>query len=275
MRTHEELHAEAMQHYAMAHHYLGKLKETLDQMTAGRVGSGPITSPVRCVREWTDWLSLNGPALKSDIVEATGIKFTERGTPYTVEWSTSLSEAPDDQFAPNTIMKIGSRAEGRGAPPKVYFLWSQRWDVHPLFGVGPLKPKTVVDYVNEIGEVGFDPEPLTGVVKPPVVSPHALAPGPWEEPPLALDEPVPQAEWAEPEPPTRYATIEEWDEAWAPTFDIFVANGHKPTDEWKQAFRDTLPAGADLNAAIAIAHRQAVERSRQPSEPIAMEGTDD
>lgn len=246
MRTHEELHAEAMQNYAMAHHYLGKLKETLDQMTAGRVGSGPITSPIRCVREWTDWLSLNGPTLKPDIVEATGVKFNERGTAYTVEWSPSLSQAPDDQFAPNTIMKISSRrvGQGRGAPPKVYFLWSQRWDVHPLFGVGPVKSESEVPALNLLLIPGPDEY---GV----------MPPGDAERFDAEIAEALSQ--------PTRFATMGEWDAYYAPTFDALVSAETKPSDEQKQTMRDTLPEGTDANAALAIAYRNAVLRSRQTS----------
>src|SRR5690349_22186425 len=46
----------------------------------------PAEASVRCVREWTEWLRANGPALKSEITEATGVRFKEQGTPYTIKW---------------------------------------------------------------------------------------------------------------------------------------------------------------------------------------------
>lgn len=241
MQTFDELLAEANQHYAMAHHHMGKVKIILDLMFEARPASrvATVNSPVRCVREWVDWLQANGPALKGDIHEGTGIKFTERGSKYTVEWARSLDTAPDDQFAPNTLMKISGQAKGRGAPPKIYFLWSQRWDVHPKFGVGPIKPEDwgqeSLEAVDDIGPIGFS----------------------WP-----VDEPVENSEPTE--EPTRYATVEEWNEANAAWFDAIVAAEAKPTTEQKQALLDTLPDGtADGNALIASAYAAAVKRTRE------------
>lgn len=226
MTTHNELLAEATQNYAMAHHYLSKLKVTLDQLSAVQSGlAQSIRPPVRCVREWQDWLAHNGPAIKADVHEGTGVKFTERGTPYTVEWTPSLSGEPDDRFAPNTLMKIGTRAVGRGAPAKVFFLWNQRFDVLPKFGVGPDRPDP-----GELGIVNLpDPPPDDGPTS------------------------------------TRLTTLEEWDAVNVTYFDGLVSADRKPTDDEKQLLRDMLPEGEDANAAIAIAYRKAVERSREPA----------
>jgi hypothetical protein len=241
MTTRDELLAEATQNYALAHHYLSKLKVTLDKLSAAHSGTPQASRPpVRCVREWQDWLDINGPTIKGDIQEATGVRFTERGTPYTVEWTPALAQEPDDRFAPHTLMKINTKADGRGAPPKIFFLWSQRWDVHPLFGVGPIKPEdwgeeaTVA--AEEIGPIEYE----------------------W-----SLDEPVDNS--SPPEEPERYDSVEEWNEAWAPLFDTLVATEAKPSDEWRQALLDTLPDGVvDGGTHIALAYAAAVKRAREP-----------
>jgi hypothetical protein len=234
-QTLEELQADAMQNYAMAHHYLSKLKTVLDEMVAARSGTVG-TAPVRCVREYQDWLALNGPALKSDVHAGTGVKFTERGTPYTVDWIPSLADAPDDRFAPTTLMKINAKqGDGRGAPAKVFFLWSQRWDVLPKFGVGPERPAGIDPVASETQPETWTPaSTVLGVVQP---------------------EPTEETQ--------RYASLEQWDTAWAGAFDALAASETKPTDEQKQQFRDTLPEGADANASIAIAYRNATQRLNQ------------
>ena len=225
--TPAELHAEAMQHYAMAHHYLGKLKTTLDQM--GSASAGLARVPVRCVREWQDWLAIHGPAFKSDIAEQTGVRFTERGTPYTVEWTPSLATEPDDHFDPSTLMKISDKSVGRGRPPVIFFLWSQRFDVHPRFQVGPIREET---HSNEIPDgsvaVHFDPT-------------IAAAGG------------------------VRCVNMTEWDDLHAWLFDGMVVTDTKPTDEQKEMLRNSLPEGEDANAAIAIAIRNARLRTREPA----------
>lgn len=241
MTTHNELLAEATQNYALAHHYLNKLKVSLDQLSASQSGIAQASRPpVRCVREWQDWLSDNGPAIKGDIQEATGIKFTERGTPYTVEWTSSLAQEPDDRFAPNTLMKINLKPDGRGAPPKVYFLWSQRWDVQPKFGVGPIKPDDWEESTHPV-------EPVDNF-------------GDW-----SMDELVEcQSDGASDEP-SRFATVEEWNDANAAWFDAMVSAESRPTVEQKQALLDTLPHGVvDGNGLIASAYADAVKRSREP-----------
>lgn len=252
MTTHNELMAEATQNYAMAHHYLGKLKVTLDQLSAVQSGIAQASRPpVRCVREWQDWLAANGPTEKGGIQAATGIKFTERGTPYTVEWTPALAEAVDDRFAPHTLMKINTKPDGRGAPPKVYFLWSQRFDVHPLFGVGPIK--------SDADDLDEQIDRLHGAGAAAALD-AAIASG---EIPTSPDTETAGTD-AVSEPETvRFATIEEWDGYYAPLFDTMVAAESKATDAQKQVLRDTLPDGADANAAIAIAYRNATLRSRQ------------
>lgn len=225
----ERLHADAMQHYALAHHHLTKLKETLDEMAVGQgTTPAPSSAPVRCVREWADWLAVNGPSIKGDIQDSTGVRFTERGTKYTVEWVPSMAAEPDDRFPPNALMKIGSKPDGRGAPPKIFFLWSQRFDVYPKFGVGPSERPEPIE---------TDGAPADDL--------------PWDEVAVDVDGPM------------RYATMAEWDQAHGPLFDALVSSDAKPTDEQKQMLKDTLPEGAEPNASIAIGYRSAVERARQ------------
>lgn len=241
MQTFDELLAEANQHYALAHHHLGKVKIVLDLMIEARPASmvATVNSPVRCVREWVDWIGVNGPSLKGDIHEGTSVKFTERGAKYTVEWARSLATARDDQFAPNTLMKISGQSKGRGAPPKIYFLWSQRWDVYPKFGVGPIKP---ADWDVPTAPV----EPVDNFED-------------WSMEELEPDEVSDETE------SPRFATVEEWYDAHAPMFDTIFASGTKLTVEEKQDLLDTLPDGTvDGNSHIALAYSAAVKRSREP-----------
>lgn len=253
--TLDELYAEAMQNYAMSHHYLSKLKTVLDQMASARSGEA-ATAPVRCVREWQDWLTANGPALKSTIHEGTGVKFTERGTAYTVDWVPSLATAPDDRFAPTTLMKISSKSDGRGAPPKVYFLWSQRFDVYPRFGVGPDPAERVIPTGFDVADVTWPTSPdggtVLGVVAP--VSAHPIDPEFGDEQPF---------DWTDVEQPAegRFATMSEWDAHHGPYFDSLVSADRKPTDDEKESLLARLPEGSDPNAAVAIAYRAAVTRA--------------
>lgn len=246
--SYEHLHAEAVQQYALAHHHLSRLKDVLDQMASVRQGAAPSVIPsVRCVREWADYLASHGPTPKPQIHKDTGIKFTEAGGRYTVEWHSALEGVPEDHFAPNTIMKINADPEGkRGAPPKIYFLWSQRYDVRPLFGVGPSEP-------TDLGAAYYEK----------MTTPRELTETDQSVIRDLLDRTEPDVSGLT----GRFDTMAEWDEHWAPTFDAIASAERKWTDEEKQAFRDTCPEGEDANAAVAIAHRAAVQRLANP-EPL-------
>lgn len=278
--------AMAATHQRRADGYLAQFLSLVGQ----KAGNGPTGQAIRCVREWTRWLSENGPALKPDIQEATGIKFTERGTPHTFLWDESMDPEDDDAYPASAIMRVqGPPQDGRGRPPMVYFLWSQRWDVHPLFGVGPrraihsMEPReveatvdgepTTLTRVPLRDEWPDEQSAMTGVVRPPsdgwtqpVPSVTPMVEG--EEQTFDWSEPdSDQATWAAQDAaadePDRFLTMEGWDAAWAEVFDGLVATESKPSELTKAEMAATLPLGADTNAALAIAYRAAVERSRQ------------
>jgi hypothetical protein len=112
----------------------------LDIISYGADGtsSGPLSNVPSCVRIWTRWLVDNGPTIRQDIAEATKTKFTERGTPHTLRWE-DIEDGDGADIPENTIIRFKGIKEdgGRGAPPTIYALWSQRYEVLPKFGVGP------------------------------------------------------------------------------------------------------------------------------------------
>lgn len=237
-------HALSLAHAKRADGYLNQF---LQLMSGKSEAPAPSGQTVRCVREWTRWLAENGPALKQTVAEETGVKFTERGTPHTFLWDEAMADDPDDALPPNVIIRMqGPAAEHRGRPPMIYFLWSQRFDVHPLFGVGPVRSDDL-----DLGDAD------------------------------SFEEPVPQAQWAQdeqetetllgviqPEPtaPERFATMEEWNAAYEPLFDDLVASGVQPTEDVKQLLRDTLPEGVDANTTLAVAYQEAVRHRREAAE---------
>lgn len=242
-----ELLAEISHSLALAQVNLKRAFSALEKYETS-MGMAKVTKThtIRCVQVWQDWLAANGPNTRKHITEVTGVKLTERATPHTVVWDDGIDPTDDVAFPANTLMRVRSLHEGggRGAPPVIYFLWSQRWDVHPLFGVGPVPS----DGGDGEEEPMVDPSPIGEPTEETV-----MALGNYEDWTL-VD--VPQ--------PVRYGTLEEWDDAWASTFDGLVAAGTKPSDEIGQRFRETLPVDADGNAAIAIAYRNAVVRARSP-----------
>lgn len=212
----------------------------------GEKGDRPTGMSIRCVREWTRWLADNGPALKSTVAEETGVRFTERGTAHTFLWDEDMADESDDAFPPNAIMRMQGPNDGRGRPPMIYFLWSQRWDVHPLFGVGPKQTRDSIE-----AEPSVTPENLGIGYLERVTQPLALT----EEDEAMIADLL----------TSRYATMAEWDEAHGPLFDALVSADAKPSDEQKAMLKATLPEGEDANAAMAIAYRNAVRRSQEPS----------
>ena len=273
-------------HGKRAEKYLAHFLSSFGEPPSGdRVATGQA---VRCVREWTRWLSENGPAHKSTIVEATGVKFTERGMTQTFMWDDAMVNDADDALPADALMRIqGPPKNTAGRPPMVYFLWSQRYEVYPLFGVGPLRPDPAAQ--------SNEPQAMTGVIMPisPVIesgryetvptSSHPIDPAYGEELTLStvvdslMERPMnhtPFYNECEPDlgaserdmaldQPERYATLAEWDAAWEPFMDRLVANDAKPTDGEKEELIATLPEEAEPNAALAIAHRNAVLRSRE------------
>jgi hypothetical protein len=209
-----------IEHHSQATLHLKRMGLYLDQFTGLVSPDGRTYRPasnVRCIRVWEEWLTDNGPNTRQHITEATGTKLTERATPHTVLWEPRL-ETEGDAIPPNTLTRFNTiRDDGsKGRPPVVYALWSQRYEVRDLFGVGPIRPAAdetdTLDEIlakqwdeaqtvrlmvpdeltepsddgtldDEIRELLTHPvEPLTGVIYPPAVqSPYALADGPWNE----------------------------------------------------------------------------------------------
>lgn len=123
----------------------------------------------KCVRAWQRWLADNGPNTRAHITNATGVKFTERGTPHTIKWEEG-DDVSDDRFPLYTITRFtGLPPNGRGAPPTIYALWAQRFDVYPKFGVGPTRNAVSTDDepTQEPARAPDLPqEPILGVVPP-------------------------------------------------------------------------------------------------------------
>lgn len=229
-------HALSIAHAKRADGYLSQFLALVSHKTGDR--STPTGMSIRCVREWTRWLAANGPELKPIIAEETGIKFSERGTPHTFLWDESMEDDPDDALPPNAIVRMQAPArEGRGRPPMIYFLWSQRFDVHPRFGVGPIKSEPT------------DETDLTGLT-------HAEAMeatyGPSEADEIVSIEPEPLTD--------RFPTLDEWNDAWTPTLQTLASSGAKPPDEMKQRMLDTVPVGEDPPSTLALAFSRAVQQ---------------
>lgn len=194
-QTAEDALAMFRHHQALAHQHLRKADAFINQF----LGAAPpqVTGRAakrlpQCVSIWTEWLAENGPNTRQHITDATGVKFTERGTPHTVLWDKDIA---DNQFPPSTIVRFAGRKPpggGRGSPPTIYALWSQRFQVNPLFGVGP---------------TDAEPQAMTGVIRPPESS-HPIDPEFGQEEPINWDALDLQAEGI-------VQTVTETPEEWA------------------------------------------------------------
>ncbi len=254
------------QHLAVAQTYIGKVavlvaeyQETIAPVPPGGSAVRSSNTAINSLQAWAEYLDQNGPTARGDLFKETGLNLTKSGYDRTMAWTSPMTYMQDDAFPADAVLRIKGSSASVGRPPVIYFLWNQRWSVRTLFGVGPIKPNNMPAHsLNatelrqiEEEEAGRSAEALTGVVRPPVSS-HPIDPADGEEQPF---------DWPEPDP-TRYATMVEWDDAWESQFDLYVATETKPTDEQKQTMWDTLPDGAERNAALAIAYRSAVGRSR-------------
>jgi hypothetical protein len=221
-------------HQALAISNFQKAEVHLEKFLSMLSSDGPVapSSSVRCVRVWTQWLKENGPAYKSTIHEATGTKFSEHGTPHTIKWDEGVTSdtlnVPDDM-----IVRFTGIRTGRGGAPVIFALWSQRYEVYPKFGVGPvLKPQS-----NE--------GTLLGVIHPPEFAglpeefPDPDGPTIWDEMPEQTTD--------------RFANLAEWESAHRDIFDAVVKYGKRPDTEQLVLLRSTCPEGVDANAAIALA----------------------
>lgn len=235
------------QHLSVIQTYLSKVTVLVAEYQSATAQNGTVRSTnttIHSLHMWAEHLAANGPTARGDITAATGLNLTKSGYDRTHAWVGPMTYMPDDGFPADAVLRIKGPSNGVGRPPVIFFLWSQRWDVLPKFGVGPVQPDVLPETVD-LGQQYLDT----------VTAPMDLT---------AEDEVALADLLTGDGDSVRYATMDEWDDAWSATFDALAAAEAKPSDEVKQRMRDTLPDGADGNAAIAIAYRQATLRLREP-----------
>lgn len=203
------------------------------------VGGALLSSNPHSLNVWAEWLAEHGPSLRQDVWDGTGLNLATGAMKNVITWKGPMTMWADGAVLPTTVCRIQGLSEARGRPPTVYFLWSQRWDVHPLFGVGPIKP---------------EPSDLDA---------FGLPANEWDEP---TDEPEPSGVYvgatAVPELPTTHlATMDEWNERWHNTMRSIAASGIKPDDELKQQMIETLPESVDPGPALALAYSAAARQA--------------
>lgn len=163
------------QHTVAQHHLdrLGRLIASYRELVPAPDETGTAPSRrrgrVKSAEAWVGWLSDNGPAYRKTVAEAVG-NLAANASPLVRQWKEHMEIWPDDQLPGDTLMNIqGPKPSGsKGRPQVIYFLWSQRYDVLPSFGVGPSSPTTnptLSDPTDASGE--SEPQTLTGVVRPP------------------------------------------------------------------------------------------------------------
>lgn len=271
-KTPDESLADAEHHQAQAIYHQRKALKAMEQyLNALDIGSLPRSHSIACIKTWQEYLAKNGPNTRKHITEATSTKFSERATSHTVMWDSSINPNDDSAFPPNTICRIRSKhLDGtRGAPPVIYFLWSQRWDVYPEFGVGPnAASRPATDQVDEAAVA--DPEAHAAISE---IEEEFLTSKDEEEWAEYLEtQPVDNQEAGEPEPTEevdvsthQYPTLDAWNAAHAAYFDALVVADAKPTDAQKTFLLATLPGHTNGPAALATAYQAAVLRSRNPT----------
>jgi hypothetical protein len=165
----------------------------------------------------------------------------------------SMAELVEANYPDDMMMRISvDNPHGHGRPVDVYFLWSQRFDVKPIYGVGPELP----DSKAMLGVVQPDPEYQTGGYVSPEVAAEvarsvAGAPCVFPDPngPTVWDD-LPEPE-AEEDPPIQ--TMEDWQAEHADILSL-AAQGMKPTPEQFALLRSTCPEGPQAaNVAVAMA----------------------
>jgi hypothetical protein len=250
---------------------------TIPQMSQagppGTPGGGRRSSGGMVYREWVGWLSQNGPAFRQTIMDAVGKPLP--GNQSVVNWNSIMATWADDAMPSDTLCKINGHSTGQGRPPVIYFLWSQRFDLHSKFGVGP--------------ESRPEPQGLLGVVHPPIVGTGSdeiarLPVGQDGEilngggrsgatvTEVSQEIEVPPANpqpTVEPEGPPRFATMEEWHERWDTVFDATVPYGEAPDRLEKEQMILTLPEDTDGEPPGTILARAAHEaRQRAQNRPL-------
>lgn len=228
-------------HLSQAMHLLHQCRsggtEPLPPALATHVSKKPMGNN-KSLREWVAWLKRNQPAYRQVIWDETNINLTAHKS-MVLDWTTDMVHWSDGQMPDDQLCRMRGPATGPGAPPSIYFLWSQRFDVHALHGVGPVgRPET---------------EPILGVVHPP----------------------APMSEMSEPRsdvtdgtvesPHTRFLTLDDWHAAWDPLLESLAPYDAKPSDDEMTRMVATMPAAVtdDPKAIIAVSYSAA--RRKAPS----------
>lgn len=214
----------------------------LTQPTIGAPTNGRNNTGGKVYREWVAWLQLNRPAYRQELMESVAKPLP--GNQPVLDWKSVMATWPDSAVPDDTMCKINGQSTGMGRPPTIYFLWSQRFDVYDLFGVGPSERPAME---------ATEPEVLLGVIHPPVTADTVPLERQETQEPEPIEEVVP-----------RYATMVEWDERWGPLFDTLAKYDDKPTDEEKQEMILTLPEGSTepWNVVLARSFQEAKLRSQ-------------
>jgi hypothetical protein len=219
-------------HLSQAMHLLHQYRNgsaPLPKELAGHLARKPAGMNNKSLREWVAWLKRNQTAYRQDIWDATGLNLTAHKSSI-LDWTSDMAYWDDSQMPPDSLCRMRGPAFGPGAPPSIYFLWSQRFDVHSLFGVGPDgRPEPVEE---------SEPETLLGVVHPPVTA--DFKPLEQQEIRNPQDE-VESRSTEEEEASQRFATMDEWHARWDPLFADLAKYSMPPTDEEKQEMLDTMP----------------------------------
>jgi hypothetical protein len=254
----------------LLHQYRGASGAPLPAELAGSLSRKSRGTNNKSLREWVAWLKRNQPAYRQEIWDATGLNLTAPKSSI-LDWTSDMAYWDDSQMPPDSLCRLRAPAGGPGAPPSIYFLWSQRFDIHALHGVGPSERPEPQPQLEP------EPQTLLGVIHPPVGP--ATVPAPGTEP--LTGEPLdgfglPANDWdtyeeqdlppkSEPTEPTRYATMDEWHARWDQVFDMLAANDAVATAEEKEQMLSTMPEdteGEPTGTILARALHEAKQRVR-------------
>lgn len=243
-------------HLAQATALMATLRNGESSVTA-TVSVGKPIGNNKSLREWVAWLKRTGqPALRQTIHDATGINLTAHKSSI-LEWSIDMAYWPDEQVPADTLCRTRANSTRPGAPQSIYFLWSQRFDVHRVFGVGPSE-RLIVEQPTTILGVIHPPTPATGAV-------------PWDQ--MEFDWSVVTYDTTDTDEDTDedtavtrgyqpYASMDDWHARWDPLLNMLAPYEEKPTPEEQEEMLGTLPAGTDdPKAILAVAYSQAYRRS--------------
>jgi hypothetical protein len=196
-----ELLAEIQHHSALAVRSTKRVMElvqTLADAPGVATSSGRLSHPSRTqvptsYLRWVGWLKENGPAPRQEVADGANTPLTKRAMELVTNWIPLCEAVEDGTYTDDDLFRVDEQPNGAGRPRAIYFLWGQRYEVRPLFGVGPERPDAETDTETD-AETGTEPETLLGVVLPPEPDTG--------EPLFAQEYPEPETE-PEPEPETQ------------------------------------------------------------------------